>query len=259
MGETYRAVAFTLALSLGLVLAAAPAAAQGRPAPEGVQWSLGLGAISSPRPYVGAGNQTRLIPVLDLEYERFYFRGILAGFQLVESGRFSLDIIGRGQFAGYEEEDSSFLAGMEERRETIEVGLSAAWDLGALELKATVAADALGRSDGAQASLELTWGKVFGRGKGGLFPGVGVVWQDADFIDYYAGVRPEEARPGRPAFEGRSAFNLGAGLRGFFKVADRARIVGLVRAERLASEYEESSIIDSRWGYFGLIALAYEF
>lgn len=230
-----------------------------RPEPEEVQWSLGLGVISSPRPYVGADNQTRAIPVLDLEYERFYFRGILAGFQLIDSGRFSLDVIGRGQFAGYEADDSSFLAGMEERRETIELGLSAAWQLGAFELEATVAADALGRSEGTQASLELTWSKVFGRGKGGLFPSIGAIWQDADFIDYYAGVRPEEARLGRPAFEGSSALNIGAGLRGFFKVADRARIVGLVRAERLASEYEESPIIDSRWGYFGLVALAYEF
>jgi outer membrane protein len=248
-----------LAVVTGLALGAAPAAAQGRPDPEGVRWSLGLGVISSPRPYVGADNQTRAIPVLDLEYERFYFRGILAGFQLAESGRFRLDIFGRGQFAGYEEQDSSFLAGMEERRETIELGLSAAWDLGAFELEATVAADALGRSDGAQASLELTWSKVFGRGDGGLFPSIGVVWQDADFIDYYAGVKPEEARPGRPAFEGSSALNLGAGLRGFLKVTARARLVALVRAERLAGEYEESPIIDSRWGYFGLVAIAYEF
>ena len=53
-------------------------------------------------------------------------------------------------------------------------------------------ADALGRSGGAQASLELTWSKVFGRGKGGLVPGIGLIWQDSDFIDYHAGVRPED-------------------------------------------------------------------
>jgi outer membrane protein len=252
-------LAVSFFLGTGLAVAVAQAAAQGQPAPEGVQWSLGLGVISSPRPYVGADNQTRLIPVIDLQYERFYLRGIQAGFQLIESERFSLDITGRGQFAGYEEDDSSFLAGMTERRETFEMGLTAAWDLGMFGLEATVAADALGRSDGVQASLELAWSKVFGRGKGGLFPSVGLVWQNADFIDYYAGVRPEEARPGRPAFEGSSALNFGAGLRGFFKVADRARFVGLLRVERLASTFEESPIVDSRWGYFGLVALTYEF
>ena len=49
------------------------------------------------------------------------------------------------------------------------------------------------------------------------------------------------------------------GLRGFFKVGDRIRLLGLVRAEWLANEFEKSPIIDSRWGYFGLVALAYEF
>jgi outer membrane protein len=100
---------------------------------------------------------------------------------------------------------------------------------------------------------------VFGRGRAGLFPSLGVIWQDADFVDYYAGVRPQEARSGRPAFEGSSVLNLGAGLRGYFKMTDRVRVVGLVRAERLDSDYEKSPIIDSRWGYFGLLALAYAF
>ena len=251
--------AAAMATGIGLMLATAPAAAQGRPAEQGVRWSLGLGVISSPRPYVGADNQTRVIPVLNLEYKRFYFSGIQAGFRLIESGRFSLDVIGRGQFAGYDEGDSVFLSGMAERRETIEAGLAASWELGAFELEATVAADALGRSEGTQAGVELTWSKVFDRGRAGLFPGVGLIWQDADFVDYYAGVRPQETRPGRPAFEGGSALNVGAGLRGFLKVADRARLVGLVRVERLAGEYDESPLIDSRWGYFGLVGLAWEF
>lgn len=251
---------------LGLVIAtvtilgfAAPTAAQGRPDSDGLRWSLGLGVISSPRPYVGADNQTRVIPVLDLEYKRFYFRGIQAGFEVFDTERFSLDVIGRGQFAGYEEEDSLFLAGMEERRETVEVGLAAAWKLGTFELDATVAVDALGRSDGMQANLELTWNRVFGRGKAILSPSVGLVWQDADFVDYYAGVEPDEARPGRPAFEGGSALNLGVGLRGFFKVTDRAGVIGLAQAERLGSQFEDSPIIDSGWGYFGLVAVVYEF
>lgn len=71
-------------------------------------------------------------------------------------------------------------------------------------------------------------------------------------------MRLGEARPGRPAFAGGSALNLGAGLRGFVRIADRARLIGLLRLERLAGEYEASPISDSRWGYFGLVAIAYE-
>lgn len=247
-----------LALLAILAGAAAPLAAQPPAAEDGLRWSLGLGVISAPRPYVGADNQTRVIPLLDLEYRRFYFRGIVAGYRMFERGPFRLEATGRARFSGYEADDSSFLTGMEERRETFELGLNAAWELGSYEIVASVAADALGRSDGVQAGLELGWGKVYGRGRAGLFPSLGLVWQNADFVDYYAGVRPAEARPGRPAYEGRSAVNLGAGLRGFWRLTERARLIGLVRAERLAGEYVDSPIIDSRWGTFGLVAIAYE-
>jgi outer membrane protein len=221
-----------------------------------VQWSLGIGVISAPRPYVGADNQTTLVPLVNLEYKRFSFRGIQASYRVVQNGTFTLEIFGRPEFGGYEEDDSSFLAGMEDRRETAEMGLSASWALGPFELETSAAADVLGRSDGVQASLELTWNKIFGRGEAGLFPGVGVVWQSADYVDYYAGVEPREARPGRPPYEGRSALNVGAGLRAFSKVTRRLQLIGLLRVQRLAGEYEKSPIIEERWTYFGLLGVA---
>ena len=208
---------------------------------------------------MGADNETRVIPLVDLEYRRFYLRGIEAGVKLVETERFGLDVIGRAQLAGYDAEDSVFLAGMADRRETFELGLAAAWKLGSFELGATAAFDALGRSDGVQAGLELGWSRIFDRGRAGLFPAIGLVWQNADFVDYYAGVEPSEARPGRPAFEGRAAVSLTAGLRGFVRVGEQTQLIGLVQAERLDGEFEESPIIDSRWGYFGLLAVAYRF
>ena len=249
-------LAITAALLVGT---AGPSDAQARAGGDGLEWSLGLGVISSPRPYVGADNQTRIIPLLDVEYRRFYLRGIQAGFRVIEGERFGLDVIGRAQLGGYEEEDSSFLDGMADRRETLELGLAASWKLGSFTLEATAAADALGRSDGLQAGLQLTWNRIFGRGRAGLFPAVGIVWQDADFVDYYAGVEPGEARPGRPAFEGGSAVNLTVGVRGFVTLTERVRLIGLLQTERLANEFEDSPIIDSRWGYFGLVAVAYSF
>jgi outer membrane protein len=238
---------------------AAPVAAQGPPASEGLEVSLGVGVISSPRPYVGADDQLRVIPLIEFASERFYVRGVTAGARLIAGGRFDLDLIGRFRFAGLEAGDSAFLAGMAARRETMEMGLSAVWDLGRVDLQATATRDALGRSDGSQAGLEVAWSKVFGRGAAGLFPAVGVAWQDANFVDYYAGVRAEEERPGRPAFEAGGALNPGVRLAGFAKVTDRVRLVGLLRVERLGGGYERSPIIESRWSYFGLLGLAYDF
>ncbi|HEX2224316.1 MAG TPA: hypothetical protein VHN15_08925 [Thermoanaerobaculia bacterium] len=46
------------------------------------QWSLGIAVISSPEPYLGAGNETIVVPALAVSYKRFYFRGIGAGYRL---------------------------------------------------------------------------------------------------------------------------------------------------------------------------------
>ncbi len=250
------------AVGLGLLVAAlwqSPAHAQPPGAESGLRWSLGLAVLSSPRPYVGADNQTRVIPLLEIESGRFYFRGITAGYRLVDEERFSLEVIGRAQLGGYEAKDSAFLAGMEERRATMELGLAASWRFGRFALEGTAAADALGRSDGSQLGLDLTWSKILGRGKGGVFPAIGLVWQSADFVDYYAGVRPAEARPGRPRYEGRAAVNLTGGVRAFYRPAERWTAIGLLRVERLADEFEASPILDDRWGYFGLIGATYRF
>ncbi len=57
---------------------------------------------------------------------------------------------------------------------------------------------------------------MFNRGQCGILPSVGVVWQSSNMVDYYVGVTPEEARPGRPVFIGHSAVNFRTSLFGFF-------------------------------------------
>ena len=249
------------ACSILLVIGVAvPAVAQQGPPPsDGPQWSLGVGVISSPRPYVGADNETRVIPLLELEWGRFYFQGIRAGYRLVDHDGLRLDLRARARFAGFEEGDSDFLRGMEERRETMDMGVGLEWDLGRFELGLGLYADALGRSDGVEAVAELTYPKILRRGRIGLFPKIGLVWQNDGFVDYYTGVRPEEAEPWRPAHEGRAALNAEAGVLAFYRFTERIRGIALVQGQRLADQYEDSPIIDDRWGYFGLVGASYSF
>lgn len=251
----------TILTCLGILglLGPGPAAGEGRPDRGGPQWSAGLGVISSPRPYVGAADEVRLVPIVDLEVGRFYFRGLEAGWQLVERGSVRLDLVGRANLGGYDGDDSVLLRGMEDRRETFESGLALTWDRGGAELEAALVADSLGRSDGVQASVGWKLKRVFQRGRAGLFPGVGVTWQSSDFVDYYAGVRPEEARPGRPAFTAGSGFNLEVSLAGFVALSEKARFIGLFRAQRFSDDFEASPIVDSRESIFGLAAVTYSF
>ena len=93
----------------------------------------------------------------------------------------------------------------------------------------------------------------------GLIPSIGLVWQSSDFVDYYYGVTPEEALPGRPAFEGHAAVNLNSSLFAYYSLNSRIRLTGYVRVQRLDNEISDSPIVDKPRGIFGLLGITYRF
>ncbi|MFV2073123.1 MAG: MipA/OmpV family protein [Thermoanaerobaculales bacterium] len=229
------------------------------PAASPVRWSLGLGVISSPRPYVGTDNSVTAIPLIELYYKKVYVQGIRAGIHLFERGDVVFDARARIVFAGLDPDDAPELEGMSERKSSIEGGFALDWSPGKYLLSATVFTDLLGRSGGQQAGLDLSRAWTFARYRWGLTPSVGVVWQSSDFVDYYVGVTPDEIRPGRPSFQGSSAFNFRASIFVFYRLTMRVNLVGLLRVQRLDSEISSSPIIDDTRSYFGLLGATYTF
>lgn len=226
-------------------------------APSKVQWSIGIGAFSSPRPYVGAENSQIIAPLIEVTYKKLYVQGIQAGYRFFDTEKFSLDARAGIVFNGLDPEDSPELEGMNKRRPTIEGGFVFDWKPGKYRLSTALYTDLLGRSYGQQASSDFSRMFMFRRSQFGLQPSIGVVWQSSNFIDYYYGVTPEEARPGRPPFEGHSVINFRASLLGYMFVTMRIRLVALVRIQRLDNEIVDSPIVDQERGVFGLVGITY--
>jgi len=229
------------------------------PPPSPVQWSLGLGVVSSPRPYVGTDNSVLAMPLVELYYKKLYVQGIRAGFHLFEKGDLAFDARARIVFAGLDPDDSPELDGLSERKSSIEGGFALEWSPGKYLLSATAFTDLLGRSGGQEAGLDFSRAWTFAQYRWGLTPSIGVIWQSSDFVDYYVGVAPEEARPGRPPFQGESAFNFRASVLAFYRLTMRVTFVGLLRIQRLDSEVSTSPIVDEPRGYFGLLGVTYRF
>ena len=225
--------------------------------PSPVQWSLGLGVVSSPRPYVGVKNSVLTIPLVELSYKKLYVQGVRAGFHLFEKGDVVFDARARIVFAGLDPDDSPALDGITERKSSIEGGFALDWSIGKYLLSATAFTDLLGRSGGQQAGLDFSRAWTFARSRWGLTPAIGVVWQSSDFVDYYVGVTPEEARPGRPPFQGESAFNFRASAFAYFALTMRVIFVGLVSVQHLDNEISSSPIVDKPRGDFGLFGITY--
>ena len=248
------------------MLASFPLSAQEEPteqrpaaAPSTVQWSLGLGVISSPRPYVGAENNVMAIPIIVLNYKKLYIQGIQAGYHFVNNKNFTFDARAGIVFAGLDPDDSPFLTGMEKRESTIEGGFVFDWKPGKYKLSTSAYTDLLGRSDGQQAALDFSRSWRFNRSQWGITPSIGFVWQSSSFVDYYFGVSPEEARPGRPPFDGHSVINFRSSLLVYFFVTTRVQLVGLLQVQRLDNEIYESPIVEDRRGFFGLIGATWRF
>jgi len=243
-----------------LLAVALPAAAQGPPERDRSQlaWSLGLGMISAPRPYVGASNQVLVIPLLGLEYKRLYIQGIRAGYRLLERDHLGIDVRVRYIFDGLDPDDSPFLDGMAPRDGTVEGGLGIDWTPGAWALRLSAFSDLLGRSDGQEVGLDLSRTWTFGRYRWGLTPAIGVVWQSGNLVDYYYGVPADEARPERPAYAGQSALNFRTSLLAFYRLSTHFNLIALVQAQRLDNEIFASPIVDDRRAYFGLLGINYQ-
>jgi outer membrane protein len=248
-------------LSVALcLLSAGVVAAQERPpaAESGLSLSLGAGVIAKPRPYVGADSEVQAIPIVSLRSQRFSIEGIRAGYRLLGGEAGGLDLRLRFQFSGLDPDDSPFLAGMEERDETVEAGLGFSLDLGrGLELEVAATADILGRSNGAEGSVDLGWRRVWGRGRVILVPAVGVVYQTANQVSHFAGVRADEARPGRPAYDGRSAVNPRASILLVNRLAPRWFLTTLMSYQLFDDGITASPIIDRSGELFGLVGLSY--
>lgn len=232
-----------------VLVCASPAAAQ---QPSG--WSLGLGAVVSEEPYGDVDTRVTPVPVLGYEGERFFLRGLAAGWRLPRVGGLRGALVVRARMQSYDADDDPVLEGMDSRRRTAEGGLHVSGGKRWLRGHVGVYQELLGRYHGqlvearVQAPLPV--------GNWVLVPSVGVDWQSAETADYYYGVRSDEARSDRPAYAPGASLNrvVGLGLR--YRGGERFRFMLNVSRAFFDSSLRASPIVerDGRWSGFAGIS-----
>ena len=191
------AVRLPLSLALALGLAATPAFAQDAPDPQ-PRWTVGLLALDRDAPYRQLDEDLLVVPLVRFEGERFYLRGMRGGVVLANSGGISFGGFLQARGDGYDAADSPFLAGMADRKFSMDAGLAASWRVpGVGQFEASLATDVLDRSGGQEA--EVSWTGLVRAAGWQILPSVALRWQSQDMVDYYYGVRTSEAIVGRPA------------------------------------------------------------
>lgn len=119
-------------LGAALLPLSAQASGPGGPGEQGSAWGLGLGAISTQKPYKGMDRESKAAPMLYFENDwlRVFGPGLelkLPGVDIDAKQRIEFSLLTRFDGSGYKPKDSTFFNGMAKRKSGLWVGGKASW------------------------------------------------------------------------------------------------------------------------------------
>ena len=216
---------------------------------------VGVGVIAQSSPYLGSDSaQVVGIPAVTYIGERVQILGPGGQVGLTSWKGTRLAATARYRLGAYDEDDSEFLEGMGDRKDSLFCGLALQGSLPAgVRISAGYEHDVLDRVGGGYGRLGLRRGFQYGRYS--VVPSVGVNWLTTELAGHEYGVTAEEAREGREEYAPGDAINIepGLGLSGEWWGSWRVIVNGSV--EFLASELRDSPIVDQShvFRFFGAV------
>ncbi len=206
------------------------------------QFKAGPGVVISTKPYIGMDTQYYVVPFIFYQYDKITFAGTNLGYNLLQESNYAVNIIAKWRFDGYDADDSSALAGMEDREFSVDAGgdLSVFGDWGTI--KTSFVLDVTGRHDGFEAGL--SYSKRLHYDPLILSPLVGFNWRSDKLNNYYYGVRTSEAQAGRNAYPAGESLNWFGGCELNYELGENWSLYGRGVYEHLGSEITNSPIVD---------------
>lgn len=205
---------------------------------------VGVGAVAQSSPYRGADSmRVQPIPAITYVGERVQILGTLAQAGVVVGPKVRLAATARYRMGAYDEEDSDFLEGMGDRKDSLFCGLALQGSLPAgVRISAGYEHDALDRVGGGFGRLAVRRGFPFG--KVTVAPNVGLNGLSSELSRHEYGVEAAEARDGREAYRPGTALNVEPGLGISAEAFGAWRFILNGSVEFLAKELRDSPLVD---------------
>jgi outer membrane protein len=169
---------------------------------------IGVGVVAADNAYVGRDNQVTPFPLIQYEGERFFFRGIMGGVHLVQSGGLTLDAIVTTGFNNIDANDFSASAlarrgidrnDLQDRERSINAGVAATWKSPAGQLQFQAKTDISGTNEGQEYSLR--YGYALRMSGFTITPTLGATFLSRKVANYYYGIHPAEVARGVPSYQ----------------------------------------------------------
>lgn len=214
-------------------------------------WQLGLATVVSESPYAGEGSRIIPIPLVSYQGERFFFRGITAGWTILELGSFELTALAKLRMDGFEVKDLGRIELarngidyrlLDDRDKALDAGMGLKWSGAAGELEAEILADVTDKSGGQE--IQLQYGYPFELGQTRLTPNIGISWQSKDMANYYYGTLPEEVARGVVDYRPGSVTIPHVGVSFLRPLGEKWTVMGNIKYSSLPGEIRKSPLIE---------------
>lgn len=202
-------------------------------------------------------NQVDLLPLYLYEGDIFFARGTTAGAHLFRNNTLTIDALIDYRFDRLEVDSNDYFTGMNNRRQTVDGGLSAALEFDWGTVSTTVVNDLMGRHNGYEwdVSYQYPWRS----GRLTMTPFVSYIYQDRDLVNYYFGVSANEALPDRPAYQPGSADFWRAGIGVSYQISPQLMAFSSIAIEQIDRKIQNSPLVDERHLGAAAIGFAYLF
>ena len=224
-------------------------------------FSAGAGVIITKGPYKGADTDSQGIPFFLYRTDRLSIYGPMMSYSLFEDDGWEIDALAKVRFEGYDEDDSRFLQGMNDRKWTLEMGGSLSKTFAIGDITADVSADVLNEHKGYELRLYYSYDfrNVFENPALTVTPDIGIAYRSSQLNDYYYGVRASEVIAGRPEYNVGDSTGLMAGLRVNYKISEKLSLMSMISLEWLDDEIRNSPIVDEDYIESFLLGIMYRF
>ncbi len=226
-------------------------------AEEDYLWSVGLGGAVITSPYASADDIVAPIPYFAYQGDRLALSPFGASFAFFDRPGLSFALVAAPRFQAVDRDEAPALAGMADRDPTAELGGRmdmAAW-FGVLRVEAL--SDVLDVHGGQQVSIG--YGVDISTGDLTISPRIGAAWQSAELVDYYYGVRRNEARSNRAAYSADDAVVMSLGLDLDYALTQRLSAVAFLAYDAFPEEITKSPIVEDDNAAKFTLGLTYSF
>jgi len=187
-------------------------------------------------------NKTSMSPFIYYDGEIIYADFQEISWKMIEQPYYIISPLLSFRFRGYDPGQDIELAGMDDRDSTIEAGARTQLNSKLGLMSFTAVADTLNKHNGYE--LKASWGTTYMRYRWSFDAAVGISHKSDAMVDYYYGVRPEEATVGRQAYTAGAATNPYLELNLAYMLSRKVILIGGMEFSWLDDAIQDSPIIE---------------